>query len=94
MFEYLRYKLTGEVPHYLALFRIAEKYRWLEPEIQPAAVYIVALGYKGTELRAFWSYKERDWAVRMGESEVDRGTGFNTFIRALKTGRTRRSPSS
>jgi hypothetical protein len=50
MFDFLRYKLTGKVPHYSRLLKIAERYGWLVPEIEPAAVYIAALAYNGTEL--------------------------------------------
>jgi hypothetical protein len=94
MFDYLKYKLTGKVPYYSRLVRIAERYGWLEPEIRPAAWYIVALAYNGTELRVFWNYKTRGWSIRVGGSEVGRGTGFNTFVQALKTWRKRSFPAA
>jgi hypothetical protein len=87
MFDYLKYKLTGKVPNSSRLLRIAERYGWLEPEIRPAAWYIVALARKGTELRAFWNYKKRNWVIRIGDSEVDRGVGFGSFVSALKAWR-------
>lgn len=86
MFDYLKYKLTGRPPYYSRLVGIAKRYGWLEPEVAPAAAsYIVALVYDTTVLRAFWNYRKDSWLIRMGESEVDRGAGFDTFVQALKS---------
>jgi hypothetical protein len=82
--DYLTYKLTGKVPYYSRLVKVAKRYGWIEPEIKPAAWYIVALSCNGTEFGAFWNYKNRNWIIRKDGSEVDRGMGFNTFVKALK----------
>jgi hypothetical protein len=87
MFEYLKYKLTGRVPSYLRILKIAGRYGWSEPEVTPAAWYIVEVTHNGTGLKAFWNYKKRSWVVRSGEADVDRGVGFETFVRALKAWR-------
>ena len=89
MFEYLKYKLTGKIPPYSQLLKIANRYGWHEPEIQPAAWYWAEVAYGETGLKAYWNYKKRKWVIRLGDTEIDRGEEFDGFVRALKSWRRR-----